>query len=62
MGKLKIRGKELIKLGYEEGKVVGLAINVVYEHFRKSPKDWVMKMLEQVLLRPFSPRPFPSGM
>lgn len=52
MAKLKIRGKELIKLGYPESKVIGLAINVVYEHFRKSPKAWVLKMLEQILTRP----------
>ena len=52
MAKLKLRGKELRKIGYEEGKIIGLAINVVYEHFRREPHEWALKMLEQVRLRP----------
>ncbi|RMF02212.1 MAG: RtcB family protein, partial [Bacteroidetes bacterium] len=52
MAKLKIRGKELLKLGYAEGQIISLTINVVYEYFRKSPKDWVMNMLQQVHARP----------
>ena len=52
MAKLKIRGKELRRMGYPEGKVIGLAINVVYEHFRREPQEWVMQMLASVLEHP----------
>lgn len=52
MTKIKLRGKELIALGYPEGKVIGLAINTVYENFRKQPKEWVLAMLKNVLENP----------
>ena len=52
MKKLKIRGKDLRKLGYPEGRVIGLAINVAYEHFRREPKYWVLEYMEKVLENP----------
>ncbi|MEO0874822.1 MAG: RtcB family protein, partial [Bacteroidota bacterium] len=52
MAKLKLRGKQLKQIGYQEGKVIGLAINVAYEHFRRKPQEWVLAMLTQVLERP----------
>jgi tRNA-splicing ligase RtcB len=52
MAKLKLRGKQLRKIGYEEGKIIGLAINVAYEHFRRQPQEWVLNMLEQVRKHP----------
>ncbi|HMQ48723.1 MAG TPA: RtcB family protein [Saprospiraceae bacterium] len=52
MAKLKLRNKELQKLGFPKGKLSSLAINVVYEHFRRQPHEWVLAMLEQVLARP----------
>lgn len=52
MAKLKLRGKQLRKLGYPEGKIIGLAINVAYEHFRRQPHEWILQMLSQVLERP----------
>ena len=52
MAKLKLRGKELRKLGYPQGKVIGLAVNVVYEHFKREPREWVLQMLTNVLEHP----------
>ena len=52
MAKLKLRGKQLKQLGYTEGKIIGLAINVAYEHFRRQPQEWVLAMLKQVLAHP----------
>jgi tRNA-splicing ligase RtcB len=52
MAKKKIRGKDLIKLGYPEGKVIGLAINTMYEHHRRQSKEWGMAMLKNILEHP----------
>lgn len=34
-----ISGKDLVKLGFPEGRAVGIAINTVLKHFRKSEKN-----------------------
>ena len=47
-----LSGKDLIKLGYPEGKAVGLAINTVLKHFRRSGKDEIYAMLTAVLANP----------
>lgn len=52
--KLKLRGKALIKMGYPEGRVIGLAINTAQEHFRREPEAYVLAMLENVLKHPES--------
>ncbi len=52
MAKIKISGKELIKLGYPEGRAIGMAINVVHQHFKKEKKEKVLTMLQAVLENP----------
>ncbi len=52
MAKIKISGKELIKLGYPEGRAIGMAINVVHQHFKKEKKEKVMAILQAVLENP----------
>jgi tRNA-splicing ligase RtcB len=52
MAKIKISGKELIKLGYPEGRAIGMAINVVHQHFKKEKKQKVLDMLQHVLENP----------
>ena len=47
-----LSGKDLIKIGYPEGKAVGLAINTVLKHFRRSGKDEIYAMLAAVLANP----------
>ncbi|HTE34599.1 MAG TPA: RtcB family protein [Chryseolinea sp.] len=47
-----LSGKDLIKLGYPEGRAVGVAINTVLKHFRKSEKDEIYGMLRKVLAAP----------
>lgn len=47
-----LSGKDLIKLGYPEGKSVGLAINVVLRHFRRSTKEEINEILIAVLNDP----------
>lgn len=52
MAKIKISGKELIKLGYPEGRAIGMAINVVHQYFKKEKKAKVLEMLQAVLENP----------
>jgi len=47
-----LSGKELIKLGYPEGKAIGLAINTVLRYFRRSGKEEIYKMLKAVIANP----------
>jgi tRNA-splicing ligase RtcB len=47
-----LSGNELIKLGYPEGRAIGLAINTVLKHFRKSDKEEIYTMLKAVLANP----------
>jgi tRNA-splicing ligase RtcB len=52
MGKLKLRGKDLIKLGYPEGPAIGMAINMMLKHHRKKSKLWVLSLLKEVIEHP----------
>jgi tRNA-splicing ligase RtcB len=47
-----LSGKDLIKLGYPEGRAVGIAINTVLKHFRRSEKEEIYTMLRNVLAAP----------
>lgn len=47
-----LSGKDLIKLGYPEGKAVGIAINTVLKYFRRSEKEEIFTMLKNVLAAP----------
>lgn len=50
--KLKLQGKDLIKIGYPQGRVIGVAMNVMQQHFAKSNKGDVIGMLKEVLENP----------
>ena len=52
MAKLKIRGKDLIKLGYPEGPAIGMAINMMHKHYKRSKKEEVLRLLKKVLEQP----------
>lgn len=52
MAKLKLRGKDLIKLGYPEGPAIGMAINMMLKHHRKKSKVWVLSLLKEVIQNP----------
>ncbi|MEJ7645908.1 MAG: RtcB family protein [Chryseolinea sp.] len=47
-----LSGKDLIKLGYPEGRAIGIAINTVLKHFRRSEKEDIYGMLTSVLASP----------
>ncbi|MES1181439.1 MAG: hypothetical protein ABUL44_01460, partial [Flavobacterium sp.] len=47
-----LSGKDLIKLGYTEGKAIGIAINTVLKYFRRSEKEEIYSMLKAVIANP----------
>jgi len=52
MSKLKIRGKHLIKMGYPEGYVIGLAVNMAKKHCKRQSLEEVLAQLKEVLEQP----------
>lgn len=47
-----IKGKDLLKLGFTEGRVIGIALNVMAKHYKKSKKDVKLQMLADILKNP----------
>ena len=49
MSKLKISGKELRAIGYPEGPVISIAMNVMQKNFKHHSKEEAMEILKKVL-------------
>lgn len=52
MSKLKIQGKELRAIGYPEGPVISIAMNVLQKNFKHHGKEEAMEILQKVLANP----------
>ena len=52
MSKLKIQGKELRAIGYPEGPVISVAMNVMEKNFKHHSKEEAMEILKEVLQSP----------
>jgi len=52
MAKLKIRGRELRKLGFPTGGISTLALNLVKKHYKHGSKEEVLDMLSKVIRDP----------
>ncbi|WP_276504434.1 RtcB family protein [Terrimonas pollutisoli] len=52
MNKLKITGKELRSIGYPEGPVISIAMNVMQKNFKHDTKEEVMEILKRILEKP----------
>jgi tRNA-splicing ligase RtcB len=52
MAKIQIRGKELLKMGYPEGPVIGLCINLIPKHFKRHTQGEVDELLRSILANP----------
>ncbi len=48
MAKLKLKGKDLLAIGYEQGRAVGVAISIAMKHFKKQSKSDVLALLKAV--------------
>src|ERR1700754_5030922 len=52
MAKLKLRGKDLRALGYPEGPVISIAMNIMEKEYKFEKEDVVMNVLRQILAAP----------
>ncbi len=52
MGKLKLTGKELRSIGYPEGPVISIAINVMEKNHKSLPKKDALEILSSILQSP----------
>ena len=52
MSKLKLSGKELRAIGYPEGPVISIAMNVMEKNFKQKDKSEALQLLRQVLADP----------
>src|SRR5689334_8372039 len=52
MSKLKLSGKELRAIGYPEGPVISIAMNVMQKNYKHQSKEKVMELLKKILNAP----------
>jgi tRNA-splicing ligase RtcB (3'-phosphate/5'-hydroxy nucleic acid ligase) len=52
MSKLKIQGKELRALGFPEGPVISIAMQVMEKHYKRNTKEEAFDVLKEVLQSP----------
>ncbi|MFN7119023.1 MAG: RtcB family protein [Saprospiraceae bacterium] len=52
MAKLKLRGKDLIALGYTQGPAIGTAISVMHQHYKRKSFDEATEILKNILENP----------
>lgn len=52
MAKLKLTGKELRAIGYPEGPVISIAMNVMQKNYKHDVKEDVMELLKKILEAP----------
>ena len=53
MGKLKIKGGDLTKLGFPKGsKITSMTLDIVIKQYKRNNKAFVMNLLEQLLKKP----------
>jgi tRNA-splicing ligase RtcB len=52
MAKLKLRGKDLRAIGYPEGPVISIAMNIMEKQFKFEKEDNVMNLLRSILASP----------
>ena len=52
MAKLKLTGKELRSIGYPEGPVISIAMNIMERNFKRISKDDALEVLRSVLQSP----------
>lgn len=52
MAKFKLRGKDLLKLGFEQGPAIGLALDVVKKQYKFESKETVQDLLAAVAAQP----------
>ncbi|MFW5887131.1 MAG: RtcB family protein, partial [Bacteroidota bacterium] len=59
MKKLKLRGKELKRIGYRDDQIISLALNIIMNNFKRTEKLEVLEILEKILYSPGSYKDHP---
>ena len=52
MSKLKLKGKELRAIGFPEGPVISIAMNIMEKNFKHKDKDEALQLLRAILAEP----------
>ena len=52
MAKLKLQGKDLRRIGYPEGPVIGLAIQIFHKHYKHHSMGEATDLLKKILAQP----------
>jgi len=52
MGKLKLRSKDIRAIGYPEGPVISIAMNIMEKKYKFEKEDHVMNLLREILASP----------
>ncbi|WP_431213110.1 hypothetical protein ACQ86N_47050 [Puia sp. P3] len=52
MAKLKLRSKDLRAVGYPEGPVISIAMNIMEKNYKFEKEDSVMNLLRKILESP----------
>ncbi|MGM5630601.1 RtcB family protein [Apibacter raozihei] len=52
MGKLKLKGKDILKIGYPNTKIINTAIEVMQKNFDKRNKAYVLSILKDIQKKP----------
>jgi len=52
MAKLKLQGKDLRRIGYPENKVIGIAIQVMHQHYKHHSVEDALEVLKRILESP----------
>ena len=52
MAKLKLRAKDLRAIGYPEGPVISIAMNVMEKNYKFEKEEEVMNLLKSILAAP----------
>ena len=52
MAKLKIKGKDIRKIGFPQNKIIGMAIDVIHRHFKYEKKENILALFEKLKERP----------
>lgn len=47
-----INGKDLLAIGYQQGKILGLALEVLEKHYQETERETVLSLMKDVLQKP----------
>lgn len=52
MGKSKLKGRDLMKLGFEQSRAVGMLLNIFHKHFKRTKREEKLNLARELLTNP----------